>query len=136
MEIKRDLVQADEYDAGCRRLLNFGHTVGHAIESCFGYAVPHGFAVAAGMAVLTRAACRRGLCGADTLSALRHLLDAYGLPDTTAFSAQALAAAALSDKKRRGESLSLVLPEAVGRCRVETIPAEEFVLWLRDGGLA
>lgn len=136
VEIKRDLVQADEYDAGCRRLLNFGHTVGHAIESCSGYAVPHGFAVAAGMAVLTRAACRRGLCGADTLGALRHLLDAYGLPDTTAFSAQALAAAALSDKKRRGESLSLVLPEAVGRCRVETIRAEEFVLWLRDGGLA
>lgn len=136
VEIKRDLVQADEYDAGCRRLLNFGHTVGHAIESCSGYAVPHGFAVAAGMAVLTRAACCRGLCGADTLGALRHLLDAYGLSDTTAFSAQALAAAALSDKKRRGESLSLVLPEAVGRCRVETIPAEEFVLWLRDGGLA
>ena len=118
VEIKRDLVQADEYDAGCRRLLNFGHTVGHAIESCSGYAVPHGFAVAAGMAVLTRAACRRGLCGADTLGALRHLLDAYGLSDTTSFSAQALAAAALSDKKRRGDSLSLVLPEAVGRCRV------------------
>lgn len=136
VEIKRDLVQADEYDVGCRRLLNFGHTVAHAIESCSGYAVPHGFAVAIGMAVLTRAACRRGLCSADTLAALLRLLAAYDLPDTTPFSAQALAAAALSDKKRRGGSLSLVLPEAVGRCRVETIPAEEFILWLRDGGLA
>lgn len=135
VEIKRDFVQSDEWDTGCRRLLNFGHTVGHAIESCSHYAVSHGQAVAIGMAVLTRAACHRGLCTPEALSDLERLLASYDLPTHTDFSAQAIARAALSGKKRRGDRLSLILPEAVGRCRVEAIPARDFVSWLRDGGL-
>ena len=136
VEIKRDFVQSDEWDTGCRRLLNFGHTVGHAIESCSHYAVSHGQAVAIGMAVLTRAACHRGLCTPEALSDLERLLASYDLPTHTDFSAQAIARAALSDKKRRGDRLPLILPEAVGRCRVEAIPAQDFVSWLRDGGLS
>ena len=135
VEIKRDFVQADERDTGFRRLLNFGHTVGHAIESCSHYAVPHGLAVSMGMAAVTRAACRRGICPPETLSALERLLAAYDLPTHTDYSAQAIARAALSDKKRRGDCLSIILPEALGRCRVETIPTRDFVSWLRDGGL-
>lgn len=135
VELKRDLVQADEFDTGCRRLLNFGHTVGHAIESCSDYTVPHGLSVAAGMAVITRAACRRKICGEETVSALEALLRAYDLPLTADYSAQELAEAALSDKKRRGDTLPLILPRAVGHCYVENIPANELVLWLRDGGL-
>lgn len=136
VEIKRDFVQSDEWDTGCRRLLNFGHTVGHAIENCSHYAVSHGQAVAIGMAVLTRAACHRGLCTPEALSDLERLLASYDLPTHTDFSAQAIARAALSDKKRRGDRLPLILPEAVGRCRVEAIPARDFVSWLRDGGLS
>ena len=135
VECKRDFVQADEFDTGRRRLLNFGHTAGHAIEVCSGYTVPHGQAVAAGMAILTRAACRRGICTPETLSALESLLQAYDLPCTTRYPARELADAALADKKRRGPCLPIILPEAPGRCRVEPIPASEFVLWLRDGGL-
>ena len=116
--------------------LNFGHTVGHAIEICSHYAVSHGQAVAIGMAVLTRAACHRGLCTPEALSDLERLLTSYDLPTHTDFSAQAIARAALSDKKRRGDRLPLILPEAVGRCRVEAIPARDFVSWLRDGGLS
>ena len=84
VEIKRDFVQSDEWDTGCRRLLNFGHTVGHAIESCSHYAVSHGQAVAIGMAVLTRAACHRGLCTPEALSDLERLLASYDLPTHTA----------------------------------------------------
>ncbi len=135
VEIKRDFVQADERDTGQRRLLNLGHTVGHAIEVCSHYAVPHGLAVSMGMATVTRAACHRGLCAPETLSALEDLLAAYGLPTTTDYSAQALAAAALSDKKRRGDTLPLVLPEAVGHCRLEPVPVDELPGWFRDGGL-
>lgn len=135
VELKRDLVQADEFDTGHRRLLNFGHTVGHAIESRSGYTVPHGLAVAAGMAIITRAACRRKICGEDTVSALESLLRAYDLPLTVSYSAQELAEAAISDKKRRGDTLPLILPRTVGHCYVENIPANELVLWLRDGGL-
>ena len=110
--------------------------MGHAIEICSHYAVSHGQAVAIGMAVLTRAACHRGLCTPEALSDLERLLASYDLPTHTDFSAQAIARAALSDKKRRGDRLPLILPEAVGRCRVETIPARDFVSWLRDGGLS
>ena len=123
VEIKGDFIQSDEFDTGRRRLLNLGHTV------------PHGPAVSIGMATATRAACRRGLCAPETLSALENLLAAYGLPTTTDYTAQALAAAALADKKRRGDTLPLVLPEAIGRCRLEPVPVSELPDWFRDGGL-
>ena len=135
VEIKGDFIQSDEFDTGRRRLLNLGHTVGHAIEAVSGYTVPHGSAVSIGMATATRAACRRGLCAPETLSALENLLAAYGLPTATDYTAQALAAAALSDKKRRGDTLPLVLPEAIGRCRLEPVSVSELPDWFRDGGL-
>lgn len=135
VEIKGDFIQSDEFDTGRRRLLNLGHTVGHAIEAVSGYTVPHGSAVSIGMATATRAACRRGLCAPETLSALEGLLAAYGLPTATDYTAQALAAAALADKKRRGDTLPLVLPEAIGRCRLEPVPVSELSDWFRDGGL-
>ena len=135
VEIKGDFIQSDEFDTGRRRLLNLGHTVGHAIEAVSGYTVPHGPAVSIGMATATRAACRRGLCAPETLSALENLLAAYGLPTATDYTAQALAAAALADKKRRGDTLPLVLPEAIGRCRLEPVPVSELPDWFRDGGL-
>ena len=135
MEIKGDFIQSDEFDTGRRRLLNLGHTVGHAIEAVSGYTVPHGPAVSIGMATAARAACRRGLCAPETLSALENLLAAYGLPTATDYTAQALAAAALADKKRRGDTLPLVLPEAIGRCRLEPVPVSELPDWFRDGGL-
>ena len=135
VEIKGDFIQSDEFDTGRRRLLNLGHTVGHAIEAVSGYTVPHGSAVSIGMATATRAACRRGLCAPETLSALEGLLAAYGLPTATDYTAQALAAAALADKKRRGDTLPLVLPEAIGRCRLEPVPVSELPDWFRDGGL-
>ena len=135
VEIKGDFIQSDEFDTGRRRLLNLGHTVGHAIEAVSGYTVPHGSAVSIGMATATRAACRRGLCAPETLSALENLLAAYGLPTATDYTAQALAAAALADKKRRGDTLPLVLPEAIGRCRLEPVPVDALPGWFRDGGL-
>ena len=135
VEIKGDFIQSDEFDTGRRQLLNLGHTVGHAIEAVSGYTVPHGPAVSIGMATAARAACRRGLCAPETLSALENLLAAYGLPTATDYTAQALAAAALADKKRRGDTLPLVLPEAIGRCRLEPVPVSELPDWFRDGGL-
>ena len=109
VEIKGDFVQSDEFDTGRRRLLNLGHTVGHAIEAVSGYTVPHGSAVSIGMATATRAACRRGFCAPETLSALETLLAAYGLPTATDYTAQALAAAALAAVEviRSGEGKEL-----------------------------
>lgn len=133
--MKRDIVGEDEFDHGQRRLLNLGHTVGHAVEACSGFAMSHGEAVAIGMAVITRAAVKRGVCGEDALPRLLALLRRLGLPTETERGAEELYRAALSDKKMAEGKMHLVVPEAVGRCRVETIAVEEMLSWLRDGGL-
>ena len=124
VSIKRDIVCADERESGARKLLNFGHTVGHAIEKCSGYAVPHGRAVAAGMAVITRAAVHAGLCPPEVARALEELLIKYNLPADTHFSARELAAAALADKKRSGDGISLVLPVSLGQCVIREMPVD------------
>ena len=134
--MKRDIVAADEFDTGKRMLLNLGHTVGHAVEKCSGYGISHGCAVAIGMAVIARAAAKRGICTADTAARITDILKAYGLPVETEFTAEALYGAMLADKKISGASVRLIVPEGIGRCRIETVPAAEMREWLRDGGIA
>ncbi len=133
--MKRDYVQADEFDTGRRMMLNFGHSFGHAAEACSGYALPHGEAVAMGMAVMCRSAAAAGICAAETADRLIGLLRAYGLPTALPYAAEELAEAARADKKAAGDTLRLVVPEAVGRCRIETVRAEDALLWLRRGGV-
>jgi 3-dehydroquinate synthase len=116
--IKRDIVAADEFDTGERQLLNFGHTVGHAIERCGGYTWYHGMAVAAGMAIMTRACHDRGLCTDECAARMAQLLQKFHLPDRCPYSAGDLLAAARADKKRSGRQITLVLPREFGRCEL------------------
>ena len=132
--MKRDIVAEDEFETGRRKLLNLGHTFGHAVEKCSGFTVSHGCAVAIGMAVMTRAAVKRGFCGEETLAELLALLGRYGLPSETDLSAEALCEAALSDKKLSGGRIDLIVPEAFGRCRIVPADASELSDWLRAGG--
>ena len=132
---KRDVVQSDEFDRGQRALLNFGHTVGHAVEACRDFTISHGEGVAIGMAVVTRAAVNRGICPPETLTALLDLLEQYKLPTEATESLADILHAAEADKKRTDDAIRLIVPKAVGRCRVETVPAAELADWLRDGGL-
>ena len=125
---KRDLVEQDEFDTGARQLLNLGHTLGHGVEACSGYTVSHGRAVAIGMTLVTRAAVAFGRCPAEVLPRLRRLLERYGLPDATAYSAQALYEKTLSDKKRSGDTISLVVPIAWGASQLVRIPVSELSL--------
>ena len=133
--MKRDIVREDEFDTGLRRLLNLGHSFGHAAEKCSGYTILHGQGVAIGMALITRAAAARGICPPETVKRLCSLLAACGLPTECPYGLEEMAEAVLSDKKRSGSTMHLVVPEAVGRCRVEAVPVEEIPLWLRQGGL-
>ena len=135
VEYKRDVVAADEFDTGERAALNLGHTVGHAVEKCGGYALTHGEAVAIGLAVIARAAARRGVCEAKAAERIVSLLGKTGLPVHTDIDAETLFAAAMSDKKRQGDRIKLILPERIGRCRMEEIPAAELIGWMRDGGV-
>lgn len=135
VEIKRDLVEEDELDRGSRRLLNLGHSFGHAVELCSGYTLRHGQAVAVGLACIARACAARGVCGAETAEEILTLLKACGLPTETDYSRRELLEALLRDKKRSGTVLPLVLPEEIGRCRIEEVPVAELEDWLRLGGV-
>ena len=133
--MKGHYVRADEFDTGERMKLNFGHSFGHAAEVCSGYTLPHGEAVAMGMAVMSRSAAEAGYCSRETADALEGLLRSYGLPTELPYPAEALAQAARGDKKAAGDHLRLVVPETIGRCRIETVPAGEVLTWLRRGGV-
>ena len=95
----------------------------------------HGLS-AIGMAIIARAAAKRGICTDDTCAQILALLRQYGLPTETAFTRDALTDAARSDKKIADGKLHLIVPERIGRCRIETIPAADIPAWLADGGIA
>ena len=133
VEDKRALVEADETDKGARQLLNLGHTVGHAIEACSDFTISHGSAVAMGMVIITRAAVKTGICEAETLNALIALLEKYGLPTECPFTTEQLYAVALSDKKRTGNSITLVVPYGVADSRLVTVPADALEEYIRAG---
>ena len=124
---KAGVVERDEKEQGERRKLNLGHTVGHAIEKCSGYAVPHGHAVAAGLAIMARASERLGWAEAGASARITACLKRNGLPTDTDYSAEALAAAALADKKRSGESITVVVPKTIGGCELKKIPVAELL---------
>ncbi len=127
IEWKRDVVAQDEFDRGCRQLLNLGHTVGHAIEKCSHYAVSHGAAVAIGTAMAARASkCPE--CGR-----IVALLTQFGLPTTTAYSVEELYEAAVSDKKRSGSTINLIIPRAIGDCSVAVTPIEDLKTFIKEG---
>jgi 3-dehydroquinate synthase len=132
--IKRDIVAVDEYETGPRKKLNFGHTVGHAIEACSDYRISHGSAVAAGMAVIARASERLGFCSIETCRAIVDVIQEAGLPTTTEYAAAALAEAALSDKKRSGGTITLVIPEALGSVMLHHVPVGELENIIQLGG--
>ena len=134
VEMKRRYVEEDEFDTGSRQFLNLGHTFGHAAELLSGYSLLHGEAVAMGMAAITRSAAEAGICRRETPGRLTALLEACGLPTSLPYPAEDLAQAAGTDKKALGKRITLVVPEAVGRCRLETVPASDLLLWLRRGG--
>lgn len=83
------------------------------------YGVTHGRAVDIGMAVIFRGCVRAGLCDPQALPVLEHLLEKFGLTGLCPYDAEALLEAARSDKKSAGSAITLILPEAFGRCRTE-----------------
>lgn len=123
VEIKRDVVEQDEFDNGLRGLLNFGHTFGHAIEKLSNFAVTHGEAVAKGMVIAAKIAPLCGLC--DVTAELSALLERYGFDLSCPYSATEMHDAMLADKKRRGGSITIVLPRAIGDCALVTVTIEE-----------
>ncbi len=117
VEIKAEVVAADEREAGRRAILNFGHTVAHAIEATSKFATLHGEAVAIGMAYEARLAEALGIAEAGTADRVQRLLERYNLPLDLPESAtvDALVAAMQLDKKVRDGSVRFALPQTIGR---------------------
>ena len=121
IELKRDIVQRDERDSGERQLLNLGHSFGHAVEQCSEYTLPHGLAVAVGLAMIAKYANRQGLFSDGDLTRLLGLLEQLGLPTDCEYDKSALLAAVQHDKKRRGDTITLILPRSIGCCERRSV---------------
>ncbi len=127
VEIKSAVVGEDEFDKGLRQILNFGHTVGHAIEKCSELKNSHGSAVAVGMAIICRATDK------EISERLVALLSKYKLPTACEYSAEALYNAALSDKKRQAEALTLVTVTEIGKYELRRIKISELYGYIEAG---
>jgi 3-dehydroquinate synthase len=116
IEIKVGVVQQDERELGLRKTLNFGHTIGHAIEHVSAYGVPHGDAVAIGMVAEAILAERLGIAGRGLADAVATVCDAANLPVRLpdGVSPAEVVAATRTDKKSRGGKVEYALPRALG----------------------
>ena len=118
VELKRNVVVEDEFDHGARQKLNLGHTIGHGVEAQSHFEISHGKAVAIGMAIVSRAAAAKGICTETAKDEIISVIDRFGLPTCTEYTAAQLYNSALSDKKRSGGTVNLIIPEAIGRCAI------------------
>ena len=133
ISLKRDVVAADEFDRGERQKLNLGHTFGHGIEKESNFSISHGKAVSIGMAMIAKAACAKGYCDADTKNKILAILKKFALPTSCDFTAKALYESALSDKKRSGNTVNLIIPKSIGICDIHPTPIQEMLSFIELG---
>lgn len=124
-ELKMQYVEADEQDTGIRQLLNLGHTIAHGIEKATDYQVSHGSAVAKGMAGIAEISARQGWCSQETARRIRQILEIYEFDLSIAQSKDVLYDIMKTDKKRKGGYIDLVVPEEIGRCRLQRVTIDE-----------
>lgn len=129
--IKARIVEQDEFDTGLRMLLNFGHTLGHAVEQHFGYSTfTHGEGVAIGMYQLTSRTESLGLTEAGTAAKLKSVLEKYGLPIEAGVPKAVLMSTMAKDKKKQGSSITLIVLEALGKGILKKISWRELPEYL------
>lgn len=134
--IKARLVEEDERDTGARMLLNFGHTMGHAIERHYKYGTyTHGEGVAIGMALLTARTEALGLTEAGTAERIRQVLQKLDLPVAVDVPTEELLRHIGQDKKKRGHHITLVVLERIGEGRLLPIDTENLREYIQTGGV-
>ena len=127
VELKRNVVMQDEFDTGERMKLNLGHTLGHGVEALSNFTLSHGKAVAIGMAIVSRAS----QCP-DT-DRIVSLLRRFGLPTDTDTAAEDIYRYTLSDKKRAGDSINLIIPHSIGNCAIVPTKISDLLTFIKAG---
>jgi 3-dehydroquinate synthase len=133
VRIKGNIVEKDEFDSYERQVLNFGHTIGHAVEKTSGYSIRHGSAVAIGMAMISKAAERLGLCKEPVYQDLCKLLIRFDLPTVSPYNFQELFGYMQNDKKREHDKINLILPKAIGSCYRHMIDIDDLEMFIKAG---
>lgn len=121
--IKATVVASDERESGLRAVLNFGHTIGHAVETLSGYGtVKHGEAVAIGMVQAAALSCRRNLSTSAEAEQVAHLIRRFGLPtELPPFSAEDYATIISHDKKKRDDGVNFIFNRGIGDFAIEKV---------------
>lgn len=129
-DLKRMVVEADEFDLGGRMILNFGHTFGHAIEKKYNYTgYTHGEAVAAGMVMASEYGERIGITEDKTSVRIRNLIAQFNLPQEVEIDKDSLSNAIKVDKKGKGNMVGLVIPEKIGKVIIKD--TEKDSIWIQ-----
>jgi len=127
---KAEVIKADENDNGRRQILNFGHTAGHVIERDSGFTKPHGICVAKGMGIIIDASVRSGDLDPDEAEKMKDLLKLCSLPVSDEITPEQIVEGAMNDKKKRGDTLSVILVDKIGEAVIRKMTAEEFLKFL------
>ncbi|MBR3588833.1 MAG: 3-dehydroquinate synthase [Clostridia bacterium] len=126
VEIKRDIVNEDEFDTGKRQLLNFGHTLGHAIEAESNFKISHGTAVAMGMVLASEISFENKLTSVNLTEEIKEACENNNLSTACPFDRKTLGKFSSSDKKISGKNISFIVPEKMGKCVRVKLTLEEF----------
>ena len=129
-KIKKGIIEIDEQDMGLRRILNFGHTIGHAIEAASGYTVTHGNAISAGMIASARISEKMKYLSSEDLVRVQQLVKATGLADhiPVSIGTEEIIEKTRTDKKRERDSIHFVLLKKIGMPFINGSVDEELIL--------
>ncbi len=130
---KAKIVMEDPHEKSVRKLLNLGHTAAHSIEILSDFAISHGHAVAIGTAIVSRAAVKRGILKNDESVRIINTIKRSNLPVVCPYSAADLARIAAIDKKAAASEITVILPETIGKCRLQKMPITELEALFADG---
>ena len=130
---KSRIVTEDPEEHGVRKLLNLGHTPAHAIERLSDFKISHGHAVAIGMAMMSRAARKRGILENDECTRILNAIAKNDLPVVCPYQAGEMAKIAAIDKKAAAADITVILPERIGTCRMEKLPISGLETLFADG---
>ena len=130
ISIKISIVIRDEREGGKRKLLNFGHTFGHAIEAAIG--IPHGYAISIGMVMAARLSEELGLMRRSETDRLIRLLTRYGLPVSLPIETDKISDALWHDKKKNDNQIDMVLLTEIGKAQVVPLSIQRIREFLHD----